>query len=114
MACSWPPTAPGASVQAVQRSAVCRQTARDRRPLRRSARPRHSVDEKSQIQALDRTQPGLPMKKGRAGTMTHDYKRHGVTTLFAALNVLEGKVFGQCMKRHRHQEFIRFLNVIEA
>ena len=73
-----------------------------------------SVDEKSQIQALDRTQPGLPMKKGRAGTMTHDYKRHGTTTLFAALNVLEGKVIGQCMKRHRHQEFIRFLNVIEA
>ena len=73
-----------------------------------------SVDEKSQIQALDRTQPGLPMKTGRAGTMTHDYKRHGVTTLFAALNVLEGKVFGQCMKRHRHQEFIRFLNVIDA
>ena len=73
-----------------------------------------SVDEKSQIQALDRTQPGLPMKKGRAGTMTHDYKRHGVTTLFAALDVLEGKVIGQCMKRHRHQEFIRFLNVIEA
>ncbi|WIM11127.1 IS630 family transposase [Enhydrobacter sp.] len=73
-----------------------------------------SVDEKSQIQALDRTQPGLPMKKGRAGTMTHDYKRHGVTTLFAALDVLEGKVIGQCMKRHRHQEFIRFLNAIDA
>ena len=73
-----------------------------------------SVDEKSQIQALDRTQPGLPMKKGRAGTMTHDYKRHGVTTLFAALDVLDGKVIGQCMKRHRHQEFIRFLNVIDA
>jgi transposase len=73
-----------------------------------------SVDEKSQIQALDRTQPGLPMKNGRAGTMTHDYKRHGVTTLFAALDVLEGKVIGQCMKRHRHQEFIRFLNVIDA
>ena len=73
-----------------------------------------SVDEKSQIQALDRTQPGLPMKKGRAGTMTHDYKRHGVTTLFAALDVLEGKVIGQCMKRHRHQEFIRFLNVVDA
>jgi transposase len=68
----------------------------------------------SQIQALDRTQPGLPMKRGRAGTMTHDYKRHGVTTLFAALNVLEGKVFGRCMKRHRHQEFIRFLNAINA
>jgi transposase len=73
-----------------------------------------SVDEKSQIQALDRTQPGLPMTKGRAGTITHDYKRHGVTTLFAALDVLEGKVIGQCMKRHRHQEFIRFLNVIDA
>ncbi len=71
-----------------------------------------SVDEKSQIQALDRTQPGLPMKKGRAGTMTHDYKRHGTTTLFAALNVLDGKVIGQCMKRHRHQEFILFLNRI--
>jgi transposase len=71
-----------------------------------------SVDEKSQIQALDRTQPGLPMKKGRAGTMTHDYKRHGTTTLFAALNVLDGKVIGQCMQKHRHQEFIRFLNRI--
>jgi transposase len=73
-----------------------------------------SVDEKSQIQALDRTQPGLPMKKGRLGTMTHDYKRHGTTTLFAALDVLEGKVIGRCMQRHRHQEFIRFLNAIEA
>ena len=73
-----------------------------------------SVDEKSQIQALDRTQPGLPMKKGRAGTMTHDYKRNGTTTLFAALNVLDGKVIGRCMQRHRHQEFIRFLNAIEA
>ena len=73
-----------------------------------------SVDEKSQIQALDRTQPGLPMKKGRAGTMTHDYKRHGTTTLFAALNVLDGTVIGRNMARHRHQEFIRFLNAIEA
>ena len=73
-----------------------------------------SVDEKSQIQALDRTQPGLPMKKGRAGTMTHDYKRHGTTTLFAALNVLDGSVIGRCMQRHRHQEFIRFLNAVEA
>ena len=71
-----------------------------------------SVDEKSQIQALDRTQPGLPMKRGRCGTMTHDYKRHGTTTLFAALNVLDGKIIGQCMSRHRHQEFIRFLNKI--
>jgi transposase len=73
-----------------------------------------SVDEKSQIQALDRTQPGLPLKKGRAGTMTHDYKRNGTTTLFAALNVLDGSVIGRNMQRHRHQEFIRFLNVIEA
>ena len=73
-----------------------------------------SIDEKSQIQALDRTQPGLPMKKGRCGTMTHDYKRHGTTTLFAALNVLDGSVIGRCMQQHRHQEFIRFLNTIEA
>jgi len=72
-----------------------------------------SVDEKSQIQALDRTQPGLPLKKGRAGTMTHDYKRNGTTTLFAALDVLDGTVIGRCMQRHRHQEFIRFLNAIE-
>jgi transposase len=93
-----------------------------------------SVDEKSQIQALDRTQPGLPMKKGRLATMTHDYKRNGTTTLFAALNVLDGSVIGQCMQRHRaagsrrdpmsegppvsrparrHQEFIRFLNQVE-
>src|ERR1700737_2550900 len=72
-----------------------------------------SVDEKSQIQALDRTQPGLPIKKGRCQTMTHDYKRHGTTTLFAALNVLEGKVIGRCMKRHRPHEFIRFLNAVE-
>jgi hypothetical protein len=73
-----------------------------------------SVDEKSQIQALDRTQPGLPMKKGRLGTMTHDDKRHGTTTLFAALNLLDGTVIGQNMRRHRHQEFIRFLNAINA
>ena len=82
------------------------------------APPRHavvlSVDEKSQIQALDRTQPGLPIKPGKAGTMTHDYIRHGTTTLFAALNVLDGTVLGRCMQRHRHQEFIRFLNAIEA
>jgi transposase len=73
-----------------------------------------SIDEKSQIQALDRTQPGLPMKKGRCTTMTHDYKRHGTTTLFAALDILQGKVIGRCMQRHRHQEFIRFLNAIEG
>src|SRR3990170_1317715 len=71
------------------------------------------VDEKSQIQALDRTQPGLPLKKGRCGTMTHDYKRHGTTTLFAALNVLDGKVIGTCMNRHRHQEFLKFLRLID-
>ena len=71
------------------------------------------VDEKSQIQALDRTQPGLPMKKGRAGTMTHDYKRNGTTTLFAALNMLDGRVIGTCMPRHRHREFLRFLKLID-
>lgn len=72
-----------------------------------------SFDEKSQIQALDRTQPGLPLKKGRGATLTHDYKRHGTTTLFAALNVLTGEVFGRNMQRHRHQEFIGFLNALE-
>ena len=71
------------------------------------------VDEKSQIQALQRTQPGLPMKKGRCGTMTHDYKRHGITTLFAALNLLDGRVIGQCLPRHRHQEFLRFLRQLD-
>src|ERR1700758_5179317 len=71
------------------------------------------VDEKSQIQALDRTQPGLPLKKGRAGTMTHDYKRNGTTTLFAALNMLDGSVIGTCMPRHRHREFLKFLKVID-
>ena len=72
-----------------------------------------SVDEKSQIQALDRTQPGLPMKPGRCGTMTHDYKRHGTTTLFAALNVLDGTVIGECLPRHRQDEFLRFLRRID-
>jgi transposase len=72
-----------------------------------------SVDEKSQIQALDRTQPGPPMKKGRAGTMTHDYKRHGTTTLFAALNMFDGTIIGECMPRHRHREFLRFLKRID-
>ena len=79
--------------------------------------PQHAlvlcVDEKSQIQALDRTQPGLPFKKGRCGTMTHDYKRHGTTTLFAALEVLQGTVIGQCYARHRHQEFVRFLRRLD-
>ncbi len=72
-----------------------------------------SCDEKSQMQALDRTQPGLPIKKGRCGTMTHDYKRNGTTSLFAALNVLDGSVIGTCMGRHRHQEWMRFLNQIK-
>lgn len=72
-----------------------------------------SIDEKSQIQALDRTQPGLPMKSGRCGTMTHDYKRNGTTTLFAALDVLKGEVIGQCLPRHRHQEFLTFLKTID-
>jgi transposase len=71
------------------------------------------VDEKSQIQALDRTQPGLPMKRGRCGTMTHDYKRHGTTSLFAALNVLDGTVIGNCYERHRHQEFLKFLRRLD-
>ena len=72
-----------------------------------------SIDEKSQIQALDRTQPGLPLKPGKCGTMTHDYKRNGTTTLFAALNVLDGTVVGRCMPRHTHQEFVKFLNAVE-
>lgn len=71
------------------------------------------VDEKSQIQALDRTQPGLPIKKGRCGTMTHDYKRNGTTTLFAALEILQGRVIGQCYQRHRHQEFLKFLRTLD-
>lgn len=80
--------------------------------------PEHALvlcaDEKSQIQALDRTQPGLPLKKGRCGTMTHDYKRHGTTTLFAAIEIAEGKVIADCMPRHRHQEWIKFLRQIDA
>src|SRR6266852_1874975 len=72
------------------------------------------LDEKSQIQALDRTQPGLPLKKGRCGTMTHDYKRNGTTTLFAALNVLDGQVIGECHGRHRHQEWRKFLRRLDA
>lgn len=72
------------------------------------------MDEKSQVQALDRTQPSLPMVPGRAGTMTHDYKRNGTTTLFAALDVLTGKVIGQCLPRHRHEEFLTFLRTVDA
>ena len=73
-----------------------------------------SVDEKSQIQALDRTQPSLPLKKGRCGTMTHDYQRNGTTTLFAALEMASGKLIGQCMQRHRHQEWLKFLKLIDT
>ena len=80
--------------------------------------PEHAIvlcaDEKSQIQALDRTQPGLPLKKGRCGTMTHDYKRNGTATLFAALNTFDGKVISMCDDRHRHQEWLKFLRVIDA
>lgn len=80
--------------------------------------PEHALvlccDEKSQVQALDRTQPGLPLKKGRAGTMTHDYVRHGTTTLFAALNVADGTLIGHCQDRHRHQEWLKFLQLIDA
>jgi transposase len=72
-----------------------------------------SIDEKSQIQALDRTQPGLPLKPGKCGTMTHDYKRHGTTTLFAALEIAQGKVVGQCYARHRHQEFLKFVKRLD-
>jgi hypothetical protein len=79
-----------------------------RRPM-----PSFQHDEKSQIQAIDRTQPGLPMKKRRCAILTHDYKRNGTTTLFAAPNVLEGEDIGRCMQRHRHQEFIRLLNAVE-
>ena len=79
--------------------------------------PEHAIvlccDEKSQVQALDRTQPGLPLKKGRASTMTHDYKRNGTTTLFAALNVLDGNVISQCQQRHRHEEWLKFLKKID-
>ena len=79
--------------------------------------PEHAIvlccDEKSQVQALDRTQPGLPLKRGRASTMTHDYKRHGTTTLFAALNVLDGQVIAQCQQRHRHVEWLKFLRKID-
>jgi hypothetical protein len=79
--------------------------------------PEHALvlccDEKSQVQALDRTQPGLPLKQGRAATMTHDYKRNGTTTLFAALNVLDGQVIGQCQQRHTHAEWLKFLKKVD-
>ena len=83
------------------------------RQARRAGAVILSIDEKSQIQALDRTRSGLPLKRGRAGTMTHDYKRHRKTTFFAAFDVLDGKVIGRCMQCNRHQEFIRFLSAVE-
>jgi len=86
----------------------------ERRRLKAVLKNRNAPQKHAWRAQMDRTQPGLPMKKGRAGTMTHDYKRNGTTTLFAALNVLEGKVIGRSMPRHRHQEFIRFLNAIDA
>ena len=105
----------GAHLQAEQRSAV-REKLRDVVGLYRNP-PENAVvlcvDEKSQIQALDRTAPSLPLKRGRAGTMTHDYRRNGTTTLFAALNLLDGTVIAECMKRHRHQEFLRFLKRLD-
>ena len=99
----------------VQRPAFRRKARRRCRFVFEPAGARIGVqfDEKSQIQALDRTQPGLPIKKGRAGTMTHDYKRNGTTTLFAALNTLDGTVIGSHMKRHRHQEWLKFLKLID-
>ena len=110
-----PAAASPAHFQALHRSGAGREGRGYRRPLHASAAHAVvlSIDEKSQIQALDRTQPGLPMKPGKCGTMTHDYKRHGTTTLFAALNTLDGVVHGRCMQRHTHQEFIRFLNTVE-
>ncbi|MFZ0017187.1 MAG: IS630 family transposase [Acetobacteraceae bacterium] len=108
--------ASGQDFQAVERQALRRESTGYCRPLPRPAGQGIGVLDrrKSQIQALDRTQLGLPIKKGRCGTMTHDYKRHGTTTLFAALDVATGKVIGQCMQRHRHQEWLRFLRRIEA
>jgi transposase len=112
-----PPAAASlAHLQALHRSGSRREGRRYRRSLHASAGPcRGALDRReSQIQALDRTQPGLPIKPGECGTMTHDYKRHGTTTLFAALNTLDGVVHGRCMQRHTHQEFIRFLNTVES
>lgn len=108
--------AAGVSLRSVQRVWTAHGLAPHRVRTFKLSKDKRFVEKFTDVvgQALDRTQPGLPMKKGRAGTMTHDYKRHGTTTLFAALDILEGKVIGRCMQRHRHQEFIRFLNAIEA
>jgi len=117
LGCAWLRATSHAHLQTVARQAVSREAYRCGGPVLYLNPPDKalvlSVDEKSQIQALNRTQPGLPMKKGRCGTMTHDYKRNGTTTLFAALDVLEGKVIGECMARHRHREFLKFLRRLD-
>jgi transposase len=107
---------PGQDVQGLQRPELRGQADRRAGPLYEPASQCHralSFDEKPQIQALDRTQPSLPMKQGRPGTVTHDYQRSGTTTLFAALNVLTGEMIGQCLSLHRHEEFLSFLKVID-
>ena len=113
-----PAAAPSGELQVLQRSALCGPACGGRDVVGLYLNPpAHalvlSVDEKSQIQALDRTQPLLPLRPGLPARQTHDYKRHGTTTLFAALNMLDGKVSGQCLQRHRSQEFIRFLKKID-
>ncbi|MEJ3748262.1 IS630 family transposase [Actinomycetes bacterium KLBMP 9797] len=107
---------PERDVQAVHRSAVRAEAGRRGGPVSEPARPGDRVVHGREIPnpGLDRTQPSLPLKKGRAGTMRHDYKRHGTTTLFAALDVLTGKVIGKCFARHRHEEFLRFLRIIDT
>jgi len=115
MARPWPETTSDRVFQALQRPALRPEARRHRRAVSGSAQ--HALvlccDEKTQIQALDRTQPGLPLKRGRGTTMTHDYKRNGVTTLFAALNVLTGKMLSITDQLHRHQEWLRFLKMID-
>ena len=112
----WAEAAFDADIQAQQRPAFCGET--DRRGGLYLNPPEHALvvcaDEKTQIQALDRTQRGLPIHRGRCGTMTHDYKRNGTTTLFAAIELAKGKLIGTCMPRHRHQEWIKFLKLIDA
>lgn len=111
----WPRSVSLAGLQAFERSGVCGEARRLRRPLRPSASSRRRAvsDEKIQIQAVNRTQPGLPMKKGRAGTMTHALQAQRHDDAVCALNTLIGEVFARNMQRHRHQEFIRFLNALE-
>src|SRR3954454_12499491 len=115
MAAPQPEASSDQHIQVIQRSEVCGEADGCDRVVYEPARESHRAvcDEKTQIQALNRTQPGLPLKKGRCGTMTHDYKRNGTTDLFAALDLLEGKVIADCYKRHRHQEFLKFLRRID-